>query len=372
MQKDVQLWEIDELRDRIHQISFPEYQRESTVWRRNAKQRLIDSIIRGFDIAAIYLCANGEGAFECIDGQQRISAIISFLSEEDNNFPFKVMNEIYGDAGMPFEQLDGKSFSQIKEERDATSQKFVRTFLNYKLTVVVLADNLKAEEFNLQFARLNLGVIINSGEKLNAMVGELRDACFDLAKNPFFESRIRIPARRFAHEQLAAQIVAQVFAVEQAKTAGYPREFARVRHLDLQKLFKDNIQLNPQEKKWISGVKKVLALLAKCSFPDLRRRSIVLSIVLLAYEKSISTLEDAQKLANFAQAFLDRLNEQVGKAASGDGVDEKYRYLLEFQKHLTQGLSEKPAIGARAECLEQSYDYWISNDQLPSGKDIET
>ena len=51
MQKRTSSWRISALCQKIHQISFPEYQREPSVWQRSAKQRLIDSIVREFDIA---------------------------------------------------------------------------------------------------------------------------------------------------------------------------------------------------------------------------------------------------------------------------------------------------------------------------------
>ena len=45
------------------------------------------------------------------------------------------------------------------------------------------------------------------------MVGEMRDLCFDsnrIGKHPFLDT-LRIPTRRFAKEQVAAQVIAQVF-----------------------------------------------------------------------------------------------------------------------------------------------------------------
>lgn len=73
-----------------------------------------------------------------------------------------------------------------------------------------LSDSSRPEEFNLQFTRLNLGAIINSGEKLNAMVGDLRDECFTnqgIGQHAFLD-KIKIPTRRFAKEGVAAQILA--------------------------------------------------------------------------------------------------------------------------------------------------------------------
>ena len=372
MQKRPSFWRISDLRQKIHQISFPEYQREPTVWHRSAKQRLIDSIVRKFDIASVYFYANGDDTWDCVDGRQRIAAIMSFLNEndhdtEDAGFPYKVMNEIYADEqDHAFAPLSGRSFSEINDAlaRDAIAARFVRTLMRYRLTVVELSHSARAEEFNLQFTRLNLGAIINSGEKLHAMVGELRDICFrELAQNPFLAS-IEIPTRRFAREQLAAQIVAQVIAIEQAQAVDRFREFARVRHMDLQKLFKDNTQVSPETRTWVAHIEDVMNLLAdqSGSLPVLRSRAIVLSIVLLAYEEHISTPDEAEQLARFTTQFVGRLRWQVSELASGRGVDASYRYLLDFQKHLTQANVEKPAVKARVECLEDAFDSWRETD----------
>ena len=371
MHKRTSFWSISELRKKIHQISFPEYQREPSIWLRSAKQRLIDSIVREFDIASIYFYANGDNTWDCVDGRQRIAAIMSFLNKndtEDAGFPYKVMNEIYDDEqDHAFAPLSGRSFSEINnaaQSGDATAARFVQALEQYKLTVVELSDSARAEEFNLQFTRLNLGAIINSGEKLHAMVGELRDICFSkLAENPFLAS-INIPTRRFAREQLAAQIMAQVIAIEQARAAHRVREFARVRHMDLQKLFKDNMQVSSEKRTWVARIECVMKLLADQSesLPVLRSRAIVLSLVLLAYEKDVSTPANAEQVASFVTLFVGRLRWQVSEVASGRGVDESYLYLLEFQKHLTQASVEKPAVKARAKCLENAFDYWRETD----------
>jgi hypothetical protein len=54
MQKQIEPWSIDKLRRKFAEINFPEYQREPNVWSLDAKQRLIDSILREFDIASLY------------------------------------------------------------------------------------------------------------------------------------------------------------------------------------------------------------------------------------------------------------------------------------------------------------------------------
>ncbi len=359
MKKKTDVWPISKLRKKT--INFQVYQREPTVWGRSAKQRLIDSIVRGFDIGSIYLYDNEDGTFDCIDGRQRISAIRSFFNDDDHadaGFSYQAMNEIYDDATNTFASLEGKGFAEIKgldEDKDAKA--FVKILNDFKLTVVILSDSARGEEFNLQFTRLNLGVIINSGEKLNAMIGDMRDVCFDrLARHSFLQS-INIPTRRYAQAQLAAQIVAQVFALE-----GESGEFARVRYVDLQRFFKDRTDLDPKAGGWIDKLEESMDLLNKQMLPVLRSRSIVLSLVLFAYKLPLSESE-AQRFADFVTEFVDGLKDHVARIAAGEGM--KCQYLFEFQKHLSQGSVEQLAIERRHEILEQCYQHWMEHNRLP-------
>ena len=102
MEKNNYYWTIKFLKDNLAQIDFPEYQREPTVWNLEKKQRLIDSIFRGIDIASIYLFKKEENSYDCIDGRQRINAIMSNLGinkkdKDDNGFHVPLVNEIYED-----------------------------------------------------------------------------------------------------------------------------------------------------------------------------------------------------------------------------------------------------------------------------------
>ena len=254
MKKETTSWNVTTLREQFHRLNFPEYQREPNVWSRDAKQRLIDSMLREFDVASFYFYVNGNDSIDCVDGRQRVGAIMSFLGDnpkdEDNKFEFRVLNEIYQDEAHPLAAFDKMSFGEIVakaengEEQQEEARKFVDAIMGYTLTIVKLSESEEPREFNLQFARLNLGTIINSGEKLHAMVGELRDVCFDdLGRHSFLEST-NVPTRRYSREQLAAQILLQVFSIEQSRQEGTPHEYARTRHFDLQRFFKDCTILN--------------------------------------------------------------------------------------------------------------------------------
>lgn len=378
MKKQTQLWTIRELYEKFYRISFPEYQREPNVWGAAAKQRLIDSCLREFDISSIYLYENDEQEWDCIDGRQRLNAIISFIganeTDEDNKFAFKIMNEIYDDAeDVRYGTLDGLNLEKISEISNDQNHRynddakdFERAFWNYQLNIVELSGSRRPEEFNLQFARLNLGTIINSGEKLHAMVGDLRDACFGpggIGQHPFLANS-KIPTRRYAKEQLAAQIAAQVFSLEE------DNEFTRTRHFDLQRLFKKHKDLDPEEEKILDRIEKIFDSLFRIfeeNFEVLRNRAIIVSIVLLAWREKLIENEPLEvPFLNFVTEFIQRLRWQIAK---GVDIDDEYRYLLDFQKHLTQASVEKPAVKARAAVLEAEFRRWLQDGVLLGDKE---
>ncbi len=371
MLKKTEAWSVRHLEELHPTIEFPEYQREPNVWSRAAKQRLIDSILRQFDIASLYIYDNRDGSLDCIDGRQRIGAIMAFLgknpSDEDNGLTLKTQNEIYDDDAdsRPFGALDGKSYREIVEHAKGsdtlalTATAFVQAFTDYQLTIVKLSDSKRPEEFNLQFTRLNLGTIINSGEKLHAMVGEMRDACFaagGIGQHPFL-TEVKMPTRRYSKEQVAAQILAQVFSFKE--TEGY----TRTRHFDLQRLFKEHSRLTLEQRKWIEDVTETMGVL-NSAFEGrdiLRNKAMTLSTVLLAWKRKITTQRDAVAYREFVAEFLCRLRWQLRK---GLDVDKEYRYLTDFQRHITQASVEKSAVESREATLNEEYERWTNTTEL--------
>lgn len=372
MDKDTRLWSVEDLASHFNSINFPEYQREPTVWGLDAKQRLIDSIARQFDIASIYLYEHDDGSFDCIDGRQRINAIMSFLGvnkadERHNGFQFRPDNEIFAEDRLPFEELRGKRFAEIRElahQGDASSAAFDEMFRRYTMTIVLLSGSRRPAEFNLQFTRLNLGTIINSGEKLHAMVGDLRDECFNeggLGQHPFLLAA-RIPTRRYARAQVAAQLLAQLFSWKKDES------FTRTRHFDLSKIFKQHEVLGPEERAIIAKMKNILDLLSEV-FTDtsiLRNRAMTVSVLILAWQLNVSTNAEARKFIDFVAGFACRLRWQSKK---GLYPDREYQYLIDFQRHLTQASVEKPAVTERARILRQSYDFWLENALYPGDEE---
>lgn len=355
MKKETMLWTVKELLDRSPRIAFPEYQREPNIWSRDAKQRLIDSMVRDFDIAPLYLFREADEAYDCVDGRQRIGAILSFFGEnpdgDDNGFPFRILNEVFTDLSHPYAALTEKTWASLESDADRgehVASRFRSQLEAYELTIVLLSDMEEPEEFNLQFARLNLGTILNSGEKLHAMVGDLRDACFDdvgLGKHPLLV-QVKIPERRFSREQLAAQIASQALSWHTV------REFTRTRHFDLQRDFKKYSLLSEEGKRVLEDVRARMGELHHFLVDPsvLTNRAIIVSAVMVMVAGEFSA-RDTEQFAKFLREFLCRLRWQVAK---GREADREYMYLFDFQRHITQASVEKPAVTARHKIIMEA------------------
>ena len=65
--KTLPLFSLNRRREQIN--TNPDYQRPS-VWTKNQKQLLIDSILRDYDVPKIYLHEIDKEKFDVVDGQQ--------------------------------------------------------------------------------------------------------------------------------------------------------------------------------------------------------------------------------------------------------------------------------------------------------------
>jgi len=356
MKKENKPWTIRDLRDNQNFLEFPEYQREPTVWNLQKKQRLIDSILRDFDIAAIYLFKKREEEYDCIDGRQRINAILSYLgvneSDTDNNFHLNIINEIFVDTDK-FVDVNNVEFCQLDED---TKEKI----LNYQLNVVEIYEVENAKELNLLFLRLQLGSILNAGEKLHAMTGDMRDYIFNIIGGLGFFAGINIPYRRYAKEQIAAQITLNFFSIRENNG-----EFHRSRYIDLREFFKEHSTLSDVGKERIEEIKQVLNTI-QIHFGDnlksINNRAIAVSVFFFVNELIDQGKEsEIDQFLNFFIKFIKTLKWQISK---GVRMDEPYYDLLKFQTHVTQAAGEKYAIQNRHEFWREYFDYYKQENKI--------
>ncbi len=350
-------WPISELVKNIGEIEFPEFQREPNVWKLDKKQRLIDSIFRDFDISSIYLHKKESGGYDCIDGQQRINAILSYLGingadEDDNEFHLKIENEIYSDNGK-FNEVNQKRYSAIE------NPEWGRRIRDYKLNIVEITDVENDQELNLLFLRLQIASVLNAGEKLNAMTGDMRDAIFyDIGKHAFF-GKTRIRKERFAREQVAAQIVLNEFSKRDDNS------FHRTRYEDSQDFFKKFDRFEPKDKETILRIKQKIEKIAD-DFGDkltyIGSRAIAVSIYLFVSQLLDTGKEkEIKQFVEFFELFLRTLKWQL---PLGVQMHPAYYDLLKFQTNVTQAAGEKSAIERRHNFLGEYFYYYKQNKAM--------
>lgn len=361
MKTDHAYWTIGKLRENINKIEFPEFQREPTVWNLEKKQRLIDSILRNFDISSIYFYKKENGGYDCIDGRQRINAILSYLgindSDEDhNNFNLKIENEIYDDEGK-FDEVDSKRFERLDE---TLWEKKIR---DYKLNIVFITDIEHDEELNLLFLRLQIASVLNAGEKLHAMTGDIRDWIFNEIVNHAFFEKIKVPKRRYAKEQVAAQITLNVFSKRDSET------FRRSRYVDLQDFFKQYNKFDKKDKELISEIQKRMDIISKHFGEKLKyitNRAIAVSVYLY-----VSNLVDQKKekdIIQFAEFLLKLLKTMKWQIPKSVQMSPAYYDLLKLQSNIAQAAGEKTAIEKRHDFLDK-YFYHFKKEESIIGDD---
>ena len=339
VKRSVEDWSIAKLYSKRGSISFPEYQRQPNLWSDEKKSLLIDSILIGIDIPKLYFNLTDKNEYEVIDGQQRLWAVWGFL---DNEYKYAGPSQTTTNGGKFFSRL-----SKTKEQQ----------ILSYKLQVVVF-QNVTDDYLRQLFLRLQLGMLLVTGEKLNAQTGRMKEFIFrQLPKNAFMKG-INIPKRRFALQTLGAQIAINVFS--RHKTG----HFARTRYEDLQYFLQEyenpkgsSLSFFSTETKQIETVLKFLAQCLGSRMTELTGRSYILSIYLLADRvlEAVDTtsLQEQKKLGNFISALRKRLKEEANK-----GMDRTNREIYEFQTMLSSAAGEKYQIERRHNKLVEHYNFY--------------
>lgn len=343
MKRQVQDWSIPKLQKEQTRITFPEYQREKKLWSAEAKALLIDSIFRDIDIPKLYFNLNDKKEYEVVDGNQRLWAIWEYLNDQ---YPCPVNGEM-------------KRFSAL----DVTEKRIIE---NYTLQITVFQDA-KDEFLREHFVRLQLGMPLVTGEKLNALSGQMKDFVFDkLVKNAFIKN-LGIPKRRFAKQTLCAQICINSFGRKKLGT------FQRTRWEDLRDFFQE--YEHPQSTDLVlfndrtHAISDVLNQLWHCfgeRTKQLKNRSYILSIYLL-FEELVSQqgpLEEEEQKTFIA--FVFKMWQRLREEAQA-GIDRKNKELYSFQTSLSSAPGEPYQIKGRYTKLVGFYEYFKKHPGLIKG-----
>jgi hypothetical protein len=175
---------IDKIFRRRDRNDIPDWQRQE-VWNREKKQRLIDSILRGWRLPKFYFIELAGDNYLVEDGQQRLNAIWEFFS---NELPLSVESA---------KQFGGRFYRDLP-------RKVADTFDDFEIAYDLISG--ADEDLKGFFQRLQEGMPLTSSEKLNAVPSKLTDYCRSMAGHEFFRKTIAIPNTRYAHFDILAKV----------------------------------------------------------------------------------------------------------------------------------------------------------------------
>lgn len=182
----------------------PEYQRRGDVWSSDKQSFLIDSILKNYPMPPIFLhqvidSSTGATKYNVIDGKQRLSAILKFISNEVE-LPSDFDVGAFGDS-----RLNGKKFMDL----EGNLQDFKMQFWRYVLSVEYI-ETADIDVINNVFDRLN-----RNGEPLEPQ--ELRKAKYyntelirlveDLVKLVDWNSLGKVKVNRMQDAEFVSELV---------------------------------------------------------------------------------------------------------------------------------------------------------------------
>ena len=332
------------IEDYIYRIDLDaDYQREK-IWSRTNQEELLDSIIKNIDIPKIYLARVTDGEnfeYECIDGKQRMTTLLSFFKPETNENPLTVT-------------IAGEKYTYKRLKRDLTN--LAQKVENFELTFVIY-PKLDDEFLREIFRRLQLGVRLNSGELLKTHTGTIRDFIYkEMGNNAPFLRHTNLSERRFSRQFTLAQICLNSFSRNETG------DFVRARYDDLEEFFKEKYDLEKSDENLVR-IRKVLKAMDKKfgkAASSISSRAVAVSAYLfvegLYLEKKSSLI---LRFVKFFVALLEEIRENLQLLAQYKRPKNS-TILDEFQKYVSQASVEPYAVKRRNEFLKKASEYYLA------------
>lgn len=184
---DLTLGELVRMADARELIRAPEYQRKFR-WTSEDESYLIESLFLGLPVPSVYVASNPDGTWEVVDGLQRLSTLIHFMS----------------DSAEALAQLDVSGplrLTRLKKLPSFNDLTFLELptplrlqFAKRSLRVTALSDKSDPEIRFEVFERLNKGGVSLSSQEVRACIfrGPFAELLRDLASVEAFRSLVKL------------------------------------------------------------------------------------------------------------------------------------------------------------------------------------
>jgi len=198
------------------------------------------------------------------------------------------------------------------------------------------------------FDRLQRGVTTNTAEKLNAILGGMRDFVNAMTRHPFL-SKVSITEKRMTHNHICAQIT--LVALEGQHNLKFK---------DLEKMYKDHTDFDmagPEAMK----IREVLDYLNKVFLrrtSHVRNRATVVSLFwfVLSEREEFSLIGKERLVREFFEKFQDKLRSQIRLGKDATDVE-----LLSYQTAVIQAADTRESIIQRHNILVKKFREFASS-----------
>ena len=284
---------LDKISKRRDRYEIPDWQRQE-VWNRSTKQELVDSILRGWRLPKFYFVqvSHDPEQYEVVDGQQRLSAIFEFF---DNILPLPAK------AAQEFGGQFYKDLSSNVSDR----------FDDFRIQFDIIEEG-DEKEIKAFFQRLQQGLQLSSSERLNAVQSKLRDFAKKLSKHQFFQEKVAIADRRYAHFDIIAKAAAiEIEGIE-----------AGLRYDDLKQLFETQATFSSRSRvgQRLTETFEFMNRMFESRSPLLKNRTVVQSLSTLVSRLIAGgqAKKEEKRILKFFKHFMAELGRQVelGEAAT--------------------------------------------------------
>lgn len=223
----------------------PDYQRKF-VMKPQIASKLIESILLDIPLPTVYFAEEDDGTWSVVDGQQRLTAIISFITGK-----FLYDNKEFKLSGLNvLSELNRKTYKELEE---SYQEKIMNTSIR---AIIIKKESNEDIKFEI-FERLNTGSTpLNEDEIRNTIYrGKYMNLLNELEKNEVFDKIVDKP--NFKKRMLYKGMILRFFAFYEKSYEGYKpsmkqfcnKHLKRFRNMDddqieeYKKIFKDTLDM---------------------------------------------------------------------------------------------------------------------------------
>jgi hypothetical protein len=180
----------------------PSYQRKYR-WDDKMASKFIESIYLGLPIPPIFVATNDTFTQEVVDGVQRISTIIRYMTEDP-----EILNKIGKNSTLnlkDLEKLEGLNGVKFSE----TPEKIKRYFLQRPLQFISLNDMSDVDVRYDLFHRINTGSVALTEQEIRSAVyrGKFIEFVEGLSKYPSFSNMLKVQKAHVSDGTIAEQVI---------------------------------------------------------------------------------------------------------------------------------------------------------------------